>query len=160
MRQYDPPARWSGLNLVLFALNLALILVLVLRFWTGWDHSRGPIPADKNAQPRQVESRGPLQPDELTNINIFEENAPCTVNVTTFTYDQAPLGLVNRKTPRGTGTGFIWNTWKQPDGAEFGRIVTNYHVISPAMRDGKIDPSLIQVTMDDHSVWKGRHVNY
>jgi S1-C subfamily serine protease len=160
MRQYDSaPARFPWLVLVLLGVNAAVIAFLVVHFWTTWEQMHAAVPTDKNFQPRSVESRGPLTPDETTNVEIFEQNSPCTVNVTTFTTERDPDSFNVLKIPRGTGTGIIWDTWKLA-GGEFGIIVTNYHVISPARQNGKIDPNLIQITLADHTSWKVRDVNF
>ena len=159
MRQSNSPAQWSGLNLVLFGLNLVLVLALVLRFWSGWEHPRGPVPGDKNAQLHPVEDRGKLFDDELANVNIFDQNSPCTVNVTTYTSQRDPDSFNILTIPKGTGTGIIWDTWER-NGQKFGRIVTNYHVISQAKLNGKINPQWIKVTLADHSVWQVIDVNF
>ena len=158
MPQQNPP-RWSGLNLVLLWVNLALVLVLVFRFWSR-EHMQAPVPGEKNAQLHPVEARERLFADELTNINIFEQNSPCTVTVNVTTFERDPDSFDVLRVPQGMGTGFIWDTWER-DAQKWGRIVTNFHVISHArMQDGKINPQSIQVTLADHSVWRVIDVNF
>ncbi|MBW1635170.1 MAG: trypsin-like peptidase domain-containing protein [Deltaproteobacteria bacterium] len=86
-----------------------------------------------NVEPRAVLARGDLAEDELNTINIFRENSPSVVYITSIALRRSIFSLNAVEIPQGTGTGFVWDNQ--------GRIVTNYHVISDANR--------IQVTMAD-----------
>jgi S1-C subfamily serine protease len=76
-------------------------------------------PAD--AQPRAVSPRGPLGTDEQANIDLFRRVSPSVVNITTLETQRDMFSMNVMQVPRGTGTGFVWDTQ--------GHIVTNFHVI-------------------------------
>lgn len=88
--------------------------------------------------PRAVTARGELANDELNTIDIFRQNSPSVVYVTSIALRRSVFSFNAVEIPQGTGSGFVWD--------KKGRIVTNYHVISDANR--------IQVTMADNSTWK------
>jgi S1-C subfamily serine protease len=70
---------------------------------------------------RPIAARGDLADDEQATIDIFNQNSPSVVYITTV--DQV-LNIWTRdvsEIPSGTGTGFVWD--------EAGHIVTNNHVI-------------------------------
>ncbi len=94
---------------------------------------------DPDAVPRVVDARGDLAEDEKNTIEIFRGAAPSVVYITSIAVRRDFFNLNVYEIPQGTGSGFIWD--KQ------GRIVTNYHVISDASR--------IEVTLADHTTWKG-----
>ncbi|SDP08491.1 S1C family serine protease [Desulforhopalus singaporensis] len=94
--------------------------------------------ARRGAEPRAVTARGNLAEDENNTIEIFRENSSSVVYVTSIALKRDLFSLNAVEIPRGTGSGFVWDTK--------GRIVTNYHVISDANR--------LQVTMADGSSWK------
>lgn len=88
--------------------------------------------------PRAVTARGELADDELNTIDIFRQNSPSVVYVTSIALKRSVFSFNAVEIPQGTGSGFVWD--------KKGRIVTNYHVISDASR--------IQVTMADNTTWK------
>ena len=79
---------------------------------------RGP------ADPRPVTPRGPLAEDELTNITIFKNGSPSTVNITTVETQRELFSMNVTQVPRGNGSGFLWD--------DRGHVVTNFHVIQGA----------------------------
>lgn len=93
---------------------------------------------DPEASPRAVTARGDLAADEMNTIEIFRENSPAVVYVTSIALRRSFFSLNAVEIPQGTGSGFVWDS--------AGRIVTNFHVIGDANR--------IQVTMADQSTWK------
>ncbi len=95
-------------------------------------------PHNPNALPRAITARGDLADDEKNTIEVFKENSPSVVYVTSIALRRSLFSLNAVEIPQGTGSGFVWD--------KNGRIVTNYHVISDANR--------IKVTMYDHSSWK------
>ena len=113
--------------LVLFAVLLWLIADPIERFMSS------PEP-----MPRAITARGELAGDELNTIEIFRQNSPSVVYVTSIALRRSLFSLNAVEIPQGTGSGFVWDS--------NGRIVTNYHVISDAGR--------IQVTMADNTTWK------
>ncbi len=113
--------------LVLICLGLLVSFNPFERLW------QGPEP-----EPRAVTARGDLAADEQNTIDIFKENSPSVVYVTSIALRRSFFSLNAVEVPQGTGTGFVWDTK--------GRIVTNYHVIS--------DANEVQVTMADNSTWK------
>jgi S1-C subfamily serine protease len=92
----------------------------------------------RKAEPRAVTARGDLAADEQNTIDIFRNNSPSVVYVTSIALRRGFFSMNAVEIPQGTGSGFIWDNQ--------GRIVTNYHVISDASR--------VQVTMADNSTWK------
>jgi S1-C subfamily serine protease len=74
-----------------------------------------------DAQPRSVTPRGPLQADELANIQLFKQASPSVVNITSLGVQRDLFSMNVQQVPRGTGTGFVWDAQ--------GHIVTNFHVI-------------------------------
>ena len=76
--------------------------------------------------------------DEANNIEIFRAASPSVVFVTnTGLYRTNMYSMNVQEMPRGTGTGFIWNTE--------GLIVTNTHVVEGANR--------VLITLQDQSTW-------
>jgi S1-C subfamily serine protease len=71
--------------------------------------------------PRAVTARGPLAADEQDTINLFRRVSPSVVHITTLAAQRDLFSLNVQQVPRGTGTGFVWDT--------AGHIVTNFHVI-------------------------------
>lgn len=116
---------------------LTLLVVIGLLLWLVID----PIEtffSPAKITPRAVTARGELAEDELNTIDVFRENSPSVVYVTSIALRRSFFSFNAVEIPQGTGTGFLWDAK--------GRIVTNYHVISDASR--------IQVTMADNSTWK------
>ena len=116
---------------------VTLLLIVGLFLWLILD------PVDRffspvEVVPRAVTARGELAADELNTIDIFRQNSPSVVYVTSIALRRSLFSFNAVEIPQGTGSGFIWD--------EKGRIVTNYHVISDASR--------IQVTMADNTTWK------
>ena len=116
---------------------ITLLIILGLLAWLIVD------PVDRffsptEIIPRPVTARGELAPDENNTIEIFRQNSPSVVYVTSIALRRSLFSFNAVEIPQGTGSGFIWD--------DKGRIVTNYHVISDANR--------IEVTMADNSIWK------
>jgi len=77
-----------------------------------------------DARPRVVAPRGDLGADEQSNIKLFEHSRDSVVFITT---SEQVRDLWTRNVfsePRGTGSGFLWDTQ--------GDIVTNFHVVEDA----------------------------
>lgn len=91
------------------------------------------------AEPRAITARGDLAADEKNTIDIFRNTENSVVYITSIAVRRNLFSLNAFEIPQGVGSGFVWD--------RYGRIVTNYHVISDASR--------IEVTMADHSRWKG-----
>lgn len=75
--------------------------------------------AGNGSNPRPVVPRADLTSHEQATVEIFESMAPGVVHVTCV---ERQLFGGEAATPRGTGTGFVWD--------DQGHIVTNYHVVS------------------------------
>ena len=114
------------------------VVLLVLGGWLIYSSNNQKTLNQPNAEPRAVAARGDLAADELNTIDVFKNNSPSVVYVTSIALRRGLFSLNAVEIPQGTGSGFVWDT--------SGRIVTNYHVISDANR--------VQVTMADHSTWK------
>ena len=120
-------------NAALAAAALAVTLVL------------GAPPADAaraDAAPRAVTPRGPLAADEIANIEVFRRLSPSVVHITTLETQRDFFSLNAQQVPRGTGTGFVWDTE--------GHLVTNFHVIQGA--------SAARVTLADQSTYGAKLV--
>ncbi len=89
----------------------------------------------QGAEPRPVAPVAEPGDDEKTTIDIFKAVSPSVVHVTNLGEPSEPFRLNMHETPRGTGTGFVWN--------ENGFIVTNFHVVEGA--------SKVRVILADHS---------
>ena len=76
------------------------------------------------AVPRAVTPRGALAADELANVELFRKTSPSVVHITTLETQRDLFSMNVQQVPRGTGTGFVWDTQ--------GHIVTNFHVIQGA----------------------------
>jgi len=77
-----------------------------------------------DAVPRAVAARGPLAADELANLEIFRKASPSVVHITALGAQRDLFSMNVQQVPRGTGTGFVWDTG--------GHVVTNFHVIQGA----------------------------
>jgi S1-C subfamily serine protease len=150
---YPPPHRTQNWNFFSFLLLAILVVFLVFRFWPIWERTPTGTAVDKNAKLRPIEPRGDLAQDEKTNVEIFQQCSPSSVNVQTFAnIRRDPFSFNILKIPQGSGTGIIWD--------DKGRIVTNYHVISNARQGNTINPRLIQVTLANHETYNVYDVNF
>ena len=77
-----------------------------------------------SAEPRPIAARGELAADEQATIAIFERASPSVVFITTSQLVRNRWTRNVFKVPRGTGSGFVWDT--------LGHVVTNNHVIEGA----------------------------
>jgi 2-alkenal reductase len=78
----------------------------------------------REAQPRSVNPRGGLLPDEQAVVRLFEETAPSVAYITTETVQRNVLG--GAEVSQGAGSGFVWDN--------AGHVVTNFHVVKGARR--------------------------
>jgi S1-C subfamily serine protease len=65
-----------------------------------------------------------LEPSEKNTIQLFRENTPSVVFISTYIDRQDRFSLDVERVPQGQGSGFVWD--------KEGHIVTNYHVIRSA----------------------------
>ena len=86
---------------------------------------------------RAVTPRGPLEAEEQAHIALFKRLSPSVVHITTLAVERDFFNRSVQQVPRGTGTGFVWDT--------AGHIVTNFHVIQ--------EGSGARVTLADQSTW-------
>jgi S1-C subfamily serine protease len=122
-------------------LPVVLLLGVLAVLWWFFQTPERPV-LDPNAQPRAVIARGDLAEDEKNTIELFETASPSVVYITSIELRRSLFNLNVYEMPQGTGSGFVWD--------REGHIVTNYHVIEDASR--------VEVTLADHSTWKGRFV--
>jgi S1-C subfamily serine protease len=94
--------------------------------------------ARTDAAPRPVAPRGPLAADEQANIDVFRRLSPSVVHITTLEVGRDLFSRDLQQVPRGTGSGFVWDT--------AGHIVTNFHVIQ--------EGNAARVTLADQSTWR------
>ncbi|MGH1361434.1 MAG: S1C family serine protease [Burkholderiaceae bacterium] len=114
----------------------ALFLMLVLA---------GSLLHDASArETRQVVPRADLFPAEKRAISIFRLASPSVVHINTLALSRRPFSRMVTETPRGSGTGFVWDS--------DGHIVTNFHVIAGG--------SGVKVTLSDQTEWPARLVGY
>ncbi|WP_077037265.1 S1C family serine protease [Pelomonas sp. KK5] len=92
-------------------------------------------PFARAQEPRTITPRGPLEPAELNHIKVFKAVSPSVVHITTLALQRDIFSMNVSEVPRGTGSGFIWDT--------AGHIVTNFHVIQ--------DATAARVTLADQS---------
>jgi S1-C subfamily serine protease len=118
---------------------LPVLLVLLVAATAAWYMTSYRPPHDPDARPRVVTARGNLAEDELNSVELFESVSPSVAYITSIEVRRSLFSLNVYEIPQGTGSGFIWDTE--------GRIVTNYHVVEDASR--------LEVTLADHSTWKG-----
>lgn len=76
------------------------------------------------ADPRPVQPREGLPPEEQRVVNLFERAAPAVAYITTEVV-QTNVWL-EREVSQGAGSGIVWDT--------LGHIITNHHVIQNARR--------------------------
>ena len=110
--------RTTSIVTVLLLLAGAVLAFLAL---PAWVQSRSDHPA---ATPRSVTPRGALAADELAHIEVFKRSSNSVVHITSLGVQRDMFSTNVQQVPRGTGTGFVWDT--------SGHIVTNFHVIQGA----------------------------
>jgi S1-C subfamily serine protease len=125
-----PRGQGHRLTVILMVL-VCLVLAFQVRQWFS-------SPTHQNSAPRAVTPRGDLAQDEKATIELFEQVSPAVVFITSLTIERAPFSLNALQSPKGSGSGFIWD--------ESGYVVTNYHVIKDAQG--------ADVTLSDQSTWK------
>lgn len=133
--------RSNRTTLLRIALSLAIALVAA---WYLVPNGFSRL-ARAEAAPRPITARGDLDPEEKTNIDIFETSKASVVYISTR---ERVVDFWTRNVtsvPRGTGSGFIWD--------EQGHVVTNFHVIAGAaeanirLADGRdYDATLVGVS--------------
>jgi S1-C subfamily serine protease len=101
-----------------------------------------PQPSGKPLLAPPVIPRGDLSDFEKSTIGLFSARSASVAHITTIRVRTDPFRLNALEVPRGTGSGFVWDT--------SGHVVTNFHVIQGA--DGA------RVTLHDHSVWNAKLV--
>ena len=131
------------------AVNGWLVAILIILFAALYLQMSGLWPQqlfDPNAAPRAVTPRGDLAEDEKSTIELFRAADQSVVHITTSVVRQRfqmdPMNI-----PLGSGSGIIWDNK--------GYIVTNYHVVQDARRNG----GSIQVVLADSSSYPAEIVN-
>jgi S1-C subfamily serine protease len=127
-----------------FLAFLVLIAALVVRFAPSF---RGKL-TDRNYEMEPVTPRGSLSDLEQSTIELFKKASPSVVYITTLRVQRDAFSLNLQKIPEGTGSGFVID--------KEGHIVTNFHVVQSAYRQGT--PDSIEVTLADRSTWSAKIV--
>ncbi len=124
----------------LLPLVLMLLTGMLLASWYGrWQERRLH---DPQAAPRPVVPRGDLAEDEQSTVQLFHDQSPSVVFITTSQVRVNAFTLDETTQAQGAGSGFIWDS--------DGHIVTNDHVIASADR--------ARVALSDQSAWDARVV--
>ena len=131
--------RGSAINTWLIVLLLGLVGVLVYRQVFRLSPLFSP-----GAESRTVTPRGDFAEDEKTTIELFEKVSPSVVHITTEAIHRNIFTSDIRRTPAGTGSGFVWDN--------AGHIVTNLHVIE--------DAQAATVTLADNTSYPARLVGF
>lgn len=121
--------------------TIFLLLVLGVLMWRMMD-VRNLNLHDPKATQRAVTARGDLAEDEQATIELFRENSPSIVHITTLAVRRDAFSMNVLEIPQGTGSGFIWS--------EDGHVVTNFHVVQNAQA--------AKVLLSDNSSWDGELV--
>jgi len=143
MSMYDPPPyppeRLSQRSTPVWPFLVLLLLLAVglgaLAYWFA--PARAPA-----ARPRAVTPAGDLASDEKATIELFKAASPAVVHVTNLLEQRDFSSLNVQQVPRGTGTGFVWDT--------DGHVVTNYHVVQGA--------SVVRVVFQDGTGYDSRDI--
>lgn len=107
-------------------------------------------PGYAQAAPRPITPRGPLTPEEKNNIAVFEAAKGSVVYISTSEQVLDYWTLKVQTVPRGTGSGFIWDS--------AGHVVTNRHVVADAseatvrLADGKDYPATLIGVSRTHDI--------
>jgi S1-C subfamily serine protease len=107
-------------------------------------------PGYVQAAPRPITPRGALTPEEKNNIAVFEAAKGSVVYISTSEQVLDSWTLRVQTVPRGTGSGFIWDS--------AGHVVTNRHVIADAseatvrLADGKDYPATLIGVSGTHDI--------
>ena len=102
------------------------LLVLLLLACIGFGFWVRPWLVQPDASPRIVTPRGDLAADEQGTIRLYELVSPSVVYISTLARTVDPWTRTFYETPKGTGSGFIWD--------REGHVVTNFHVIRGASK--------------------------
>jgi S1-C subfamily serine protease len=119
----------------LLGASIVVIGFLLLRRSSGLPHTiKGQ---------RHITSRGALNAEEQTTIELFKNAAASVVYLTSSFREDVGAPSANLfEIPQDAGTGFIWD--------EQGYIVTNFHLIQNA--------NVARITLSDQSTWEANLV--
>jgi S1-C subfamily serine protease len=118
------------------------LFVTGLLVWRFWPTGAFRAVHDPDAKPREVTPFDGYLPEEVANFKVYDAAKASVVYITVSAVRQDIFRRNVYKIPKGTGSGFIWDTQ--------GRIVTNYHVIR--------DADAADVTLPSGKTYKARLV--
>jgi S1-C subfamily serine protease len=106
-------------------LAVLLLLVAAALVFTVYEQRKSSREA-VTFQPRAITPAQDLGADEKATIQVFQNDAPSVVHITSIAVRVDQLNMNEMEIPAGVGSGFIWDTQ--------GHIVTNFHVVEDARR--------------------------
>ncbi|HTJ47733.1 MAG TPA: trypsin-like peptidase domain-containing protein [Kofleriaceae bacterium] len=112
-------------NAVTGVLAVLLLLVAGALVFTVYEQRKGSRET-VNFEPRAITPAQDLGADEKQTIQVFQNDAPSVVHITSIQVRTDQLSMNEMEIPAGVGSGFIWDAQ--------GHIVTNFHVVEDAAR--------------------------
>ena len=128
-------------NAVTGVLAVLLLLVAGALVFTVYEYRHSQDEA-VSIEPRLVTPRQDLGADEKATIDVFQQDAPSVVHITSIQVRVDQFNMNEMEIPAGVGSGFIWD--------DAGHIVTNFHVVEGAQR--------AQVILSDGSAYAAQIV--
>jgi len=130
--------------------NVRLLLLLAVMAGVAAGYWLRPWLLSLDAEPRAITPRGDLAMDEKSTIELYRLVSPSVVYISTLARVIDPWTRMVYETPKGTGSGFIWD--------REGHVVTNFHVIRGAsqaevrLADGRAYSAVLIGSSPEHDL--------